>query len=190
VGRRLADLQLSLYELTPPIALPRQRDRLVSKIRVAATRVDAGLARALERIPKRVGPARLCHGDLHPSNVILGRGGPMLVDWYDASRGDPAAEVARSCLLLGGAAAHLPGSDAAMLGSLTGAYLERLWEPLGLDRDRLERWRAINAVARMAEGLASTELFEDWERLDEDRPELVEDRRLGDEDEVVVLGAR
>lgn len=191
VGRRLADLQLSLYELTPPVALPRQRDRLVSKIRVAAARVDAGLAGAIDRIPERVGPLRLCHGDLHPSNVILGRDGPMLVDWYDASRGDPVAEVARSCLLLGGAAAHLPGSDAAMLGSLTGAYLDRLWEPLELDRDRLERWRAINAAARMAEGLASTDLFEEWERLaDDDRPEVVEDRRLRDDDQVVVLGTR
>ena len=88
VGRRLAELQLALFELVAPVALPSQHDRLVSKIRMAAARVDAGLARALDLIPERVGRLRLCHGDLHPSNVILSREGPVIVDWYDASRGD------------------------------------------------------------------------------------------------------
>jgi aminoglycoside phosphotransferase (APT) family kinase protein len=169
-GRRLADLQRALFELVPPVALPCQRDRLVSKIRLAAAKVDAGLARALDLIPGRVGRLRLCHGDLHPSNVILSRDGPVIVDWYDASRGDPVADVARTCVTLLGdgsvAPRHLPGSDGSMLDSLTRAYLTRLWEPLELDHDRLERWQGINAVARMAEGLASSALFEVWERCE------------------------
>jgi hypothetical protein len=113
----------------------------------------------------------------------------MLVDWCDASRGDPVADVARTCLLLDSGSRHLPGSNGSTLGSLAGAYLERLWEPLGLDHDRLERWTGINAVARMAEGLASPALFAAWERLD-DRAELVEDRRFRRDDQVAVLGAR
>jgi aminoglycoside phosphotransferase (APT) family kinase protein len=189
-GRRLADLQLALFELVAPVTLPRQHDRLLSKIRLAAAKVDPGLARALDLIPEREPRLRICHGDLHPSNVILGRDGPVLVDWYDASRGDPVADVARTCLLLGNGARHLPGSNGSMLGPLAGAYLERLWEPLGLDHDRLERWTGINAVARMAEGIASTALFKAWRRLQDDRAELVEDRRLRRDDQVAVLGAR
>jgi aminoglycoside phosphotransferase (APT) family kinase protein len=195
-GRRLADLQLALFELVPPVALPSQRDRLVSKIRLAAAKVHAGLAQALELIPERVGRLRLCHGDLHPSNVILSREGPVIVDWYDASRGDQVADVARTCLtLLGDGCAgprHLPGSNGFMLDSLTRAYLERLWGPLELDHDRLERWQGINAVARMAEGLASSALFEVWERSAElnERSELFEDPVARDDDEIVVLGAR
>jgi Ser/Thr protein kinase RdoA (MazF antagonist) len=43
---------------------------------------------------------RLCHGDFHPINV-LGEVSPLLViDWPDACRGDPAADVCRSYLLL------------------------------------------------------------------------------------------
>jgi aminoglycoside phosphotransferase (APT) family kinase protein len=193
IGRRLADLQLSLLDIAAPVALARQHDRLVSKIRAAASKVDARLQQAIDLIPERTGRARVCHGDLHPSNVILGRDGPVLVDWYDASRGDPIADVARTCLLLGGGAArHLPGSNGSMLASLTTAYLRRLWEPLELDDDTLERWKGINAVARMAEGLASDTLFEAWQRLADlhDRAQLVEDRRLRDDDEVAVLGAR
>lgn len=191
-GRRLADLQLTLFELVAPLALPRQDDRLASKIRAAAATVDPSLARALDLVPPPAGRPRVCHGDVHPSNVILGRDGPVIVDWYDASRGDPVADVARTSLILRGAPSHLPGSDDAVLGSLTLAYLERLWEPLGLDDDLVERWEGVNAAARMAEGLASPVLYEAWERLarHDGRAQLVEDRRPRDEDELVVLGAR
>ncbi len=170
VGRRLAELQLSLFELVAPVALPSQRDRLVSKIRLAAAKVDPGLARALALIPDRVGRLRLCHGDLHPSNVILSPDGPVLVDWYDASRGDAVADVARAWLMLlgdgGVGPRHLPGASRDVLDALARGYLGRLWEPLDLDEERLERWQGINAAARMAEGLASRALFEIWERCE------------------------
>ena len=96
LGRMLADVQLALFELVPPVTLPNQRDRLASKIRRSAATVDASLARALDLLPAPVAAPRLCHGDLHPSNVILSGDGPMIVDWFDASRGDPIADVARS----------------------------------------------------------------------------------------------
>src|SRR5438552_1858055 len=66
LGRLLAGLQLALFELVPPVALPSQHDRLVSKIRWSAATVEGSLARALELLPAPAGPPRLCHGDLHP----------------------------------------------------------------------------------------------------------------------------
>ena len=44
VGRSLAEVQLALFELVPPVTLPDQRDRLISKIRWSAANVDASLA--------------------------------------------------------------------------------------------------------------------------------------------------
>ena len=169
VGRRLAELQLALFELVAPVDAPAparppgQQDPRGG--REGRSRARAG-ARAL--IPERAGRLRLCHGDLHPSNVILSPDGPVIVDWYDASRGDAVADVARSCLMLlgdGGAGPrHLPGASRAVLDALERGYLGRLWEPLDLDEERLQRWQGINAAARMAEGLASRALFEVWER--------------------------
>jgi hypothetical protein len=37
---------------------------------------------------------RLLHLDLHPDNVILSPSGPLVVDWTNARRGDPALDVA------------------------------------------------------------------------------------------------
>jgi hypothetical protein len=43
---------------------------------------------------------RLCHGDFHPINVLGEISHPVVIDWPDACRGDPAADVCRSYLLL------------------------------------------------------------------------------------------
>jgi aminoglycoside phosphotransferase (APT) family kinase protein len=173
-GRSLADIQLNLFALVPPVTLPRQHDRLVSKIRRSAASLDASLGRALELVPPPAGPFRLCHGDLHPSNVILNDEGPVLVDWFDASCGDPVADVARSLLTLLGDGAttpvHLPGSDVKTLDTLTSAYLDRLRAPLELDDDVLARWRAVQAVARMSEGVRRDVLDQVWSQFD--KPEL------------------
>lgn len=170
LGRLLADIQCALFALVPPVTLPNQRDRLVSKIRWSAATVDASLARALELLPTQVGPLRLCHGDLHPSNVILDDHGPMIVDWFDASRGDPIADVARTFLtLLGDGTSgprHLPGSNGRTLAALTDGYLFQLRGPLEIADDLLARWEAIQAAARMAEGVPRGALFEVWTRYE------------------------
>jgi aminoglycoside phosphotransferase (APT) family kinase protein len=169
LGELLADVQQALFELVPPVTLPRQRDRLVSKIRRAAATVDPSLGRALAFMPAPVGSLRLCHGDLHPSNVLLASDGPVIVDWFDASRGDPVADVARSSVTLLNDGAnppeHLPGADPATLGTLTGAYLARLRERMAIDDDILARWQAVSAVGRIAEGVARGPLLDVWERF-------------------------
>jgi aminoglycoside phosphotransferase (APT) family kinase protein len=170
LGRVLADVQCALFELVPPVTLPSQRDRLVSKIRRSAATLDPSLRRALDLLPAKAGRPRLCHGDLHPSNIILTDHGPVIVDWFDAARGDPIADIARtSVTLLGdGASAprHLPGSNPRTLALLTEAYLSELSARLDVDQDLLARWQAIEAVARMAEGVPRDALLAVWERFD------------------------
>jgi aminoglycoside phosphotransferase (APT) family kinase protein len=170
VGRTLAEIQLALFELVPPVTLPDQRDRLTGKIRRSAASVDPSLAVALDLLPVRPGKPCLCHGDLHPSNVIVSADGPVLVDWFDASRGDRVADVARSSLTLlaDGASTptHLPGSDPRTLAVLTQAYLSRLEESLDISPGLLSRWQAVNAAARLSEGVAREPLLEVWRRYE------------------------
>lgn len=42
----------------------------------------------------------LCHADLHPGQMILSPQGPVVIDWANTARGVPAADIARSWLLL------------------------------------------------------------------------------------------
>jgi aminoglycoside phosphotransferase (APT) family kinase protein len=43
---------------------------------------------------------RLVHLDLHPLNVLLAAGGPVVIDWANAARGDGLSDVALTYVLL------------------------------------------------------------------------------------------
>jgi aminoglycoside phosphotransferase (APT) family kinase protein len=87
-------------------------------------RVLADLHRALHEIPAPgflpAAPAgqgdRLLHMDLHPLNVMMSRRGPKVIDWSNATIGDPALDVALAFLLM--SAAEIPGGriQRALLG--------------------------------------------------------------------------
>ena len=93
----------------------------------------------------------------------------MIVDWFDASRGDPVADIARTSVILladgADAPPHLPGADRATLDALIAAYLARMGEHRDFSDDLLARWQAVNAVARMAEGVRRDALIGVWTRF-------------------------
>ena len=80
--------------------------------------VLAELHERLHRIPAppgiRVAPLpgdRLVHRDLHPMNVMMTPDGPMVIDWSNASAGDPAFDVADTWVLFACATAPASGID-------------------------------------------------------------------------------
>jgi aminoglycoside phosphotransferase (APT) family kinase protein len=167
----LASLQNDLFELVPPVSIPSQRDRLASKIRTAATTVEPSTATALSWLDPPARPGRLCHGDLHPDNVILTARGPMVIDWFDASRGDPLADIARTLVLLGDGQSmrtlprHLPGATVELVRAFLGAYREHMSARRPLDDDMIARWQAIEVAARLSEGVAREGLLDAWAGL-------------------------
>jgi hypothetical protein len=60
---------------------------------------------------------------------------------------------------------HLPGSDLRTLAVLTQAYVSRLRQWLDISPELLSRWQAINAAARLAEGISREPLLEVWRRF-------------------------
>jgi aminoglycoside phosphotransferase (APT) family kinase protein len=155
-GAMLARVQVELAELVPPVSLPRQGDRLSAKIRRATEALHTSADGALGLLPIATGPARLCHGDLHPGNIILAKGGAVLVDWFDASCGEVVADVARTMQLLipehGRCPAHLVGADVSTLKVLADAYAQRVGELVPIEPLTLKKWRAAEAIARLSEG--------------------------------------
>ncbi len=81
-------------------------------------RLLAELHDRLHRIPAppgiRVAPLpgdRVVHRDLHPMNVMMTPDGPMVIDWSNASAGDPAFDIADTWVLFACASAPVSGID-------------------------------------------------------------------------------
>jgi aminoglycoside phosphotransferase (APT) family kinase protein len=97
-ARHFAELHAGLHAKSVP-DLPRQRERVEARVRSAPLEArwrDAAL-RLLDTLPDG---DRLCHGDFHPANVILSGAGPVIIDWPDATSGNPLADVARTLTLI------------------------------------------------------------------------------------------
>ncbi len=62
-------------------------------------------------LPKQGGGDSLVHLDLHPDNVMMASRGPVVIDWSNAGRGDPDAEVADLWLIM--SCADVPRASAA-----------------------------------------------------------------------------
>lgn len=156
VARELVDIQRRIHAIAPPPGLPRLRDRLATKIQ-QATGVDPAIQdRALTDLAGLPDGQALCHGDLHPGNIILTATGPVLIDWFDVAVGSPAADIARTSLLLRprpteGPPAYLPGSTNALLERFHAAYLRCHQELGGPTNDQRRRWEFVVAVARLCE---------------------------------------
>jgi len=96
-------------------------------------RTLAGLHRQLHRVPAPDGlratfgaPASgdvLVHGDLHPDNVMLSAGGPVVIDWTNGGRGPAGADVADAWLVLAGARLPAGAARRLLVGVLRGWFL-------------------------------------------------------------------
>ena len=81
---------------------------------------------------------------------------PVIIDWGDAARGAPAADVARtwSLLIMGKPPGHA-GADTSLTaigrGILTGRYLAVHCHATSQDPARLDDWKFVRAAARFAE---------------------------------------
>ncbi len=89
-GAMLADLHIALHEIAAPDFLP-------------ASPVGEG--------------DRVIHLDLHPLNVLIGPNGPVVIDWPNAARGDPASDVSLAWVLM--EAGEVPGG---VIGRVLGLF--------------------------------------------------------------------
>lgn len=156
-ARLLAQLHASLHASTVP-ELPSQRERLENNIRAAGALPPDVKEATLKALHKMPDDDRLCHGDFHPDNVLMTARGPIVIDWIDAVRGNPLADVARTCLLFS-LGALPPGTPARWLleagrRPFHMTYLKRYFQLLPGDRQQLSAWQPVVAAARLAENIS------------------------------------
>lgn len=96
-GATLARLAHSIHMTPPPRDIPSLRHSVDASLKLSdgsiAPVVASGILALLDRI--RLGD-ELCHGDLHPANVIMTADGPKVIDWTGAVRAPAAFDLACS----------------------------------------------------------------------------------------------
>jgi len=125
---------------------------------------------APEGLPEPFGPGRaLVHGDLHPGNVMLTSEGPLVIDWTNAAKGPPGADLAVMWLLT--AAAEAPGSvwERAALATFRRVFLRMFLARI--DRDAaVDALPAVLARRRHDPNLSAGELAAMAEIVERTRP--------------------
>jgi aminoglycoside phosphotransferase (APT) family kinase protein len=157
VGRELGRLHGRIHAAVAPESLEsvhtRLRERLASAL--VPDRVRTAALQRLERLPTG---DRLCHGDFHPGNVLRSAGGTgVVIDWTGASRGDPAADVARSFLIIRHGALTPDATRAVEVLARVGR--RALWAAYASTYGRADvaaasSWLPVIAAARLAEDIA------------------------------------
>jgi len=158
---KVAMLQAQMHDTVVPAELEPLRARIRERInRIPETILPKELAQlalaALEDLPDG---DRLLHGDFHPGNVLLGRGGLRIIDWTAATRGDPAADLARTCLMLtvGEAEPTMPvivrRLDHTGRSVIVRSYLRAYRRRRPVDDDLTKRWYPVRAAERLSEGI-------------------------------------
>jgi len=130
--------------------LPELVPRLRRELEVGVP--DAGQQQELWRMLDALddGGRGVCHFDFHPSNVLVGPDGWVVIDWLTVATGPSAADLARTLVLWG-------QRSTGSLGRFQRAVRSEGRARRGLDDDALDEWIRIVAAARVTEGFEGDE---------------------------------
>ncbi len=95
-------------------------------------------ARLLARLAALPDGDRISHGDFHPFNIVGMPGSAMVIDWLDAASGPPAADVARSYMLI-----------AAAAEDFAAGYVAAYAAAEAMDPAEIMAWVPVVAAARL-----------------------------------------
>lgn len=161
-ARALAEVQAGFHQVPAPEGLMDLRVRMRAKIHEADL-PEGPRGRAVERLASLPSGDVICHGDLHPGNVILASDRAVVVDWFDVAAGPPAADVTRTSLLVRprrrtSPPVYLPGLANDMLHAFHEAWLAAYVGFTDTDVGVLTAWEVPVAAARLSEDVEREDL--------------------------------
>lgn len=138
---RLVDVQTEILSKRA-LHLNKLKDKMHSKI--SATELNATIRYELHtRLDSAPKHNKVCHGDLHPSNIIITDSGEAyIIDWAHVTQGNGAADAARVYLLL------------TLDGDREGAekYLDTFCRKADTAKQYVQKWLPIVAASQLTKG--------------------------------------
>jgi hypothetical protein len=157
-ARQFAELQVAIHRQRAD-GLPSLKASLEHTIRGLDGLPADLLADALDRLAGLPDDDALCHMDFHPDQVMVTTAGQVVIDWMTACAGAPAADLARTTLLI----RFGPVLDANWLMQLLAnllrgifyrTYQRRYFElNPAVTTAEIAAWLPVVALARLAEDI-------------------------------------
>ena len=135
---RFVSVQLEMHKYSAP-RLRHNTDKMRAYIDQSSLDVTTRyeLQTRLAGLPRH---SKLCHGDYCMSNIIVTPSDEIyVIDWAHATNGNASADVARSYLMF-----HIAGEH-----ERAEQYLDLFCRKSGTDRQYVQKWMAIVAVAQL-----------------------------------------
>jgi Ser/Thr protein kinase RdoA (MazF antagonist) len=157
-ARRSAALHAEMHTKRVKADIPQQKAKLARKIRAAGlpSEVEIRILSHLQRMPEG---DYLCHGDFHPGNILVTQEGERIIDWIDSTIGNPLADVARTTIILLGAADCQVGNPflKGFIRFYHWIYRRAYFSLQPAGKAEYRRWLPIVAAARLSERITELE---------------------------------
>jgi uncharacterized protein (TIGR02172 family) len=182
--KRAVELQVEIHSHSIAGHLPSQRQILERSIHQAEALPGHLRSKVLAALAPLPDGNQLCHGDFWAGNIQMTRHGEVVIDWHNASRGNPLADLARTIIgTLGGIRTRQIrrlnlSYGTSKTGQIKNSLLQlmvRVSSPIYLNHyfklrpggeDECRRWLPIVAAARLSRNIPELEkmLIEQVER--------------------------
>lgn len=155
-AKKMADIHARLHS-SEDETLVDQKVCLESFIKRSKELSDTDKQKIIIYLKKLEPGKRICHGDMHPDNILYAERGPVVIDWMGATKGNPAGDVAKTILIL--KHSKVPSSVpfykriiSNMIKSLfCNVYTRQYIRLTGIKRKEIDQWILPEAAARLSE---------------------------------------
>lgn len=130
--------------------LNRIKEKFTRKLETATNIDENTKYELLQRLNGFKNHDELCHGDYHPSNVIVKADGTVyVIDWSHVTQGNAAADAARTFLLF----------SMEQKPDVAEKYLETFSKVMNIPKQSIQRWIPIVAATQMTKNIAEEQEF-------------------------------
>jgi tRNA A-37 threonylcarbamoyl transferase component Bud32 len=142
--------------------LPKQKEILKERIGHATILTMEEKERIINHLNGLMEDTKLCHGDFHPDNIILGNR-EWIIDWMTGMTGNPAGDVARTILLiqLGTMPDETPKIMVYLFSlirkQILKRYIKQYLKNSAIDLKEIDDWMLPIAAARLTEWIPEKE---------------------------------
>jgi uncharacterized protein (TIGR02172 family) len=161
-SRTLAALHYKLHSNDADRVLRQQKKVLGNNIQGAPFLSEAEKSKIMDYLEQLPEGNKLCHGDFHPDNVLIGEDS-WIIDWMTGTSDNPAGDVARSVILF--KHGTLPDDTSSFIKMLVSflrnrirkGYIKHYLNLSEMKFSEIDRWILPVAAARLVEWITKEE---------------------------------